>query len=314
MSPKTPYGFRQRCQTPRGKIDIASAPVHNHRVRTEDLFRFISERYAVLQRRKQGLPKPWTQDSILQNYRFCNVYREDDTVTQWIKAHWRDTYTNDKDVWFAMAVARFVNWPDSLAEVGYPVPWDAATRRHFVNALELRQAVKEKVFTGAYVIHAVKGSKIRHVADDILTPLWDRRNYVCEAATSCAQLQKRLEEFNGVGSFMAGQIVCDTKYTRLLDTALDWWEFAVEGPGSKRGLNRVMGRSVNQNWKKDEWFVTLSGLRAAILPMIHAAGMPPLSAQDLQNCLCEFSKYEKARLGEGRLKNRYPGHADIFDP
>jgi alpha-glutamyl/putrescinyl thymine pyrophosphorylase clade 1 len=277
-------------------------------MRTEDLFQFISERYAVLQRRKQGLPKPWTQDPILQNYRFCNVYRENDTVTQWIKAHWRDTFTNDKDVWFAMAVARFVNWPDTLAEIGYPIPWDA---KRFVRIMADRKARGEKVFTGAYVIHAGHGSKAEHVAYDILEPLWHWRDSVLEATTSCARLQNRLEEFHGVGSFMAGQIVCDTKYTRLLDTAGDWWEFAVEGPGSRRGLNRVMGRPVNQRWKTDEWFVILSGLRAAILPMIHAAGMPPMHAQDLQNCLCEFDKFERVRLEEGRPRNNYPGHADV---
>lgn len=282
-------------------------------MRTEDLFRFISERYAVLQRRKQGLPKPWTQDPILQNYRFCNVYREDDTVTQWIKENWRDPHTNDPDVWFAMAVARYVNWPDTLAEIGYPVPWDQrlssyTMQEHFENTLLSRQKAGEKVWTGAYMIHAGKGgSKITHVSDNILTPLWENREYILGATGSLAHFYSRLLGFNGIGSFMAGQIVCDTKFTRLLDCAQDWWEFAVEGPGSKRGLNRVMGRPVNQNWEKSEWFVELTRLHAAIQPMIYLAGMPKLSAQDLQNCLCEFDKYERVRLGEGRPRSNYPG-------
>jgi len=280
-------------------------------VRTEDLFRFISERYAVLQRRKQGLPKPWTQDPILQGYRFCNVYREDDTVTQWIKENWRDPNTNDPDVWFAMTVARYVNWPDTLAEIGYPVPWNA---QHFAGVMLKRQNAGEKVWTGAYMIHAGKGgSKIAHIANNILTPLWERNasqdkiRPLADFTTSCAYFHKTLMEFNGIGSFMAGQIVCDTKFTRLLDCAQDWWEFAVEGPGSKRGLNRVMGRPVNQNWEKGEWFVGLTRLHAAIQPMIYLSGMPKLSAQDLQNCLCEFDKYERVRLGEGRPRSNYPG-------
>lgn len=32
-----------------------------------------------------------------------------------------------------------------------------------------------------------------------------------------------------------------------------------------------------------------------------------LCAQDIQNCLCEFDKYERVRLGEGAPKQRYPG-------
>jgi len=275
-------------------------------VRTDDLFAFIQERYAILKRRQAGLPKPWTQDPILQNYRFCNVYREDDTVTQWIAKNWRNPNTKDGDVWFAMAVARFVNWPETLAEVGYPVPWDAAMRNKFIRVLSDRREANKKVWTGAYVIHAAKGSKIKHVAYDILTELWKKRDYISDSR-SCAHMNKRLMEFDGIGSFMAGQIVCDTKYTRLLDTSGDWWEFAAPGPGSRRGLARVFGYDPKHRWNDELWLSGLLVLKSAISPLLHDAGMPLLHAQDLQNCLCEFDKYERVRLGEGRPRSNYPG-------
>lgn len=283
-------------------------------MRVIELASFIWERYAIRQRRLAGMQKPWTEDPILRDYRFCNVYREHDKETIWIAENWRNPNTNDPNVWFAMTVARFVNWSPSLAEIGYPVPWDVrmssyTMQEHFVNTLMKRGRDGEKVWTGAYLIHAGKGgSKVAHVAHEILTPLWERRDYVHEATFSCAALSQRLQEFKGIGSFMAGQIVCDTKYTRLLDTALDWWEFAVEGPGSKRGLNRVCGRPVNQNWKKYEWLPTLLELKARISPIIELEmKMHRISAHDLQNCLCEFDKYERVRLGEGRPRNNYPG-------
>jgi alpha-glutamyl/putrescinyl thymine pyrophosphorylase clade 1 len=214
-------------------------------MRTKALFDFIRERYAIHERREAGLPKPWTQDPILQNYRFCNVYREDDTVTQWIKQNWRDPNTNDPDVWFAMTVARFVNWPDTLTEIGYPAPWTDAMCQKFINVLSTRKEEGKKVFTGAYVIHAGKGSKIGHLAYDIFTAMWERRDFILDGAKSCALFNSRLMQFNGVGSFMAGQITCDTKYTRLLDTAQDWWDFATPGPGSRRGLARVFDKPVD---------------------------------------------------------------------
>ena len=276
-------------------------------MRTNDLFAFIKERYAILQRR-QWLPKPWTQDPILQSYRFCNVYREDDTVTQWIKQNWRDPHRNEPDVWFAMAVARFVNWPDTLDEVGYPAPWTDFMRRKFVNTLAYRADQGKKVWTGAYLIHAGKGgSKIAHVAHDILDPLWERRDYILDGARSCEIFNQRLMEFEGLGSFMAGQITCDTKYTALLDTALDWWDFAVPGPGSRRGLARVFGYPVDYRWKDAEWYVNLLHLKSGISPLVLEAKMPPIHAQDLQNCLCEFDKYERVRLNEGRPRSNYPG-------
>jgi hypothetical protein len=277
----------------------------------DPLFKFIQERHAIHTRRQQGLSKPWTADPILQKYRFCNVYRELDTVTQWIAQHWRNV--NDADIWFAMAVARFVNWPETLAEIGFPVPWNP---KHFIKVLEARKKRSEKVFTGAYVISASGesgSSKARYVANSILTPMWERSvrqekiRPLADFTTSCAYFYKKLMEFHGLGSFMAGQIVCDTKYTRLLDQAPDWWDWACSGPGSRRGLNRVLNRPVNQAWEEWEWFAHMTRLYSQISGMIHTAGMPPLHAQDLQNCLCEFDKYERVRRRQGKPRSRYPG-------
>jgi len=192
------------------------------------------------------------------------------------------------------------------------VPWDDAMCNNFIHKLADRAEAGKKVWTGAYIIHAGNkgGSKIGHIAYDVLTALWEKRDYIRQATDSCAHFQKRLTEFEGLGNFMAGQIVCDTKYTALLDTALDWWEFAVEGPGSKRGLNRVFNRPVDQNWKKDEWFVELHRLKAELDSMLMVRSnlkMPLMHAQDLQNCLCEFDKYERVRLGEGRPRSGYSG-------
>ena len=92
--------------------------------RVDDLFAFIRERHQIYRRREVGKSKPWTTDPILAEWRFCNVYRELDTVTKWIAANWREPHKDDPDLWFAMAIARFVNWPDTLAELGYPVPWN----------------------------------------------------------------------------------------------------------------------------------------------------------------------------------------------
>lgn len=72
-------------------------------------------------------------------------------------------------------------------------------------------------------------------------------------------------------------------------------------------MNRVFNRPFNQKWQKHEWFVHLQALKAAIGPLMYDAQMKPLHAQDLQNCLCEFDKYERVRLGEGKPRNGFAG-------
>ena len=85
----------------------------------------------------------------------------------------------------------------------------------------------------------------------------------------------------------------------------DFHTFAASGPGSKRGLNRVMGRRTESHWPEREFREVLAILRNRVNKKLLWWAGHPITAQDLQNCLCEFDKYERARLGEGRPKQKY---------
>jgi hypothetical protein len=119
---------------------------------------------------------------------------------------------------------------------------------------------------------------------------------------------------DGLGSFMAAQIVADMKYVEPLRRANDWMTFAASGPGSKRGLNRVLGRPLQTSWDEHGWRVKLRELHEDIKPKLEGVGLGDLHAQDLQNCLCEFDKYLRAKLGEGHPKTRFTPHASPSFP
>jgi len=257
------------------------------------LLQFIAEREAVRQRRASGDPPPWTEDKILGDWSFCNVKRECDRVTCWISDNWREPHADDPDLWFAMAVARLVNWPPSLAEIDWPAPFD---RDRFVTKLRERAERCEKVWGDAYTINAgAKGvSKADHIAN-ILEKLWAARDRLRpRPGEGLVEFHNRLKERDGLSDFYAAQIVADVKYAQLLD-ASDWMTFAASGPGSRRGLNRVMGRDKDAPWKEENWRIELRNLHRAIKPELERLGLGDLHAQDLQNCLCEFDKYERVR-------------------
>jgi hypothetical protein len=276
-------------------------------LRTKELFAFMRERYAIFLKKEAGEPKPWTADPILQRFRFCNIYREDDKVTRWIRVNWREPHTDDPDLWFAMVVARHLNLPASLEELGYPVPWDGA---RFVELMTARKARNERNFSAAYMI-GTNGNPVEKaifLEDRIFTPLWQARDTLRpRAGDTLTAYHMMLGQIYGLASFLTAQVIADTKFHGVLRQAPDWWDFAASGPGSRRGLNRVIGRDKDAGWREDDWRLTLARLRGAVEPLVLDAGMPPLSAQDLQNSLCEFDKYERARLGEGRPKQLYAG-------
>jgi hypothetical protein len=278
-------------------------------MRVEALAKFIKAREAIRLARAAGKKKPWTKDPILRQYRFCNVHREDDTVTKWIKQHWRDPLAKagEEDLWFWMALARAVNLPESLVEL-YPLAPIGCTfnPKLFVNIMHTRREAGQKLWTGAYLVatHGHAMDKSEFVAHHILWPLWKVRDAVRPRKMDTLRaFADRVLSVKHQGSFIVGQMIADAKYADpILLQASDWQTFAISGPGSRRGLNRVLGRSVDAPWTENKWKEQLDFLHHCLAPPV-----TDLHAQDLQNCLCEFDKYERVRLGEGRPRSLYNG-------
>lgn len=308
------------------------------------LWEYMHTREQVRLARKQGLPKPWTQDPILQSYRFCNVNREHDTVTQWIRLFIRGPYAEHKDLWFLLAIARVLNLPGSLnavIEAGLFPPHDNPTGdrwwdpESFAQLLRERRRRKQPWHTGAYMVRAAgrnqpyADDKAGYVTHVVLDGLWRQREELRSAlwGTSLQEATHRLTSFYGWGGFMAYEVVTDLRHTAWLHGAPDIYTWANAGPGAKRGLNRLHGRPVaaplSQTQACDEMRALLEALTAEIPglrpgSLCQRYGGPDnahrptgwswtLEMRDVEHSLCEFDKYERVRLGEGAPRSRYPG-------
>ena len=272
---------------------------------------FAIEREAIRARKEAGQAAPWTDDPILSKGYFCNVHREHDKVTRWIADNWRDPHRDDPDLWFAMAVARCINEPAALAELGWPLPFDA---EHMHSVLAARQLRGDKVFrTDAYkppTPPQKSMSTISFLVKYVLGQLWRDGETLCpQSGETLRAYSDRLREHYRIGPFLAGQIIADLKHVEPLRSASDWWTFAVPGPGSKRGLNRVCKREVDKSWSEPVWHATLLQLGTEIAPQFEAANIARLDAQNLQNVLCEFDKYERARDAGGKPSRKYKSAA-----
>lgn len=277
---------------------------------TKELINFIVARHDIYKRRVLNWPKPWTTDPILQKYRFCNVYRELDKVTIWIRENWREPYDTHKNLWFAMVMARLVNHPETLKQLGFPVQWNKGRAIFFMNVMYDIVAAGDKAFGSAYIVstNGITMPKAEYLVKHVLNPMWENREILKpKFAETLDAYHFLLCQQNGLGSFLAAQVVADLKHSSQMTAAPDWQTFAAYGPGSLRGLNRVMGRDKDSPLAKRNWNSEFRAIHEVVINEAEHRGLTFIDGQDLQNCLCEFDKYERTRLGEGRPRQTYPG-------
>lgn len=266
-----------------------------------DLAFWIKEREAIRERKERGDPPPWTDDEVLKTYRFCNVYREDDKVTRWIARHWREPNKHDKHLVINMCVARMVNWPDTLAELGYFS--DGWNSQRFIDVLAGRRKRGEKVWTGAYLVTGgfSAGGEPKEV---IVARVLDDANLFGKFVRKGDSLEEAYEHLihtRGMGSFLCAQVIADLKYTPLLADADDWFTWCAPGPGSLMGLNILQDRDLRAYIPESRFREEVNIVRRWIKDQTGYE----LCAQDTQNCLCEFGKYVRAKRLKQSLKTKY---------
>jgi hypothetical protein len=261
---------------------------------------WMRERQKIHDKKEAGLPRPWSSDHIFKTFKFCNVKREDDRVTCWFATNWRnERYQYEPNFIPAIMLGRTINWPSTLEYIGFPEVWNMDA---YVAKLDSYQAKGNKVYTGAYMITAGPPGVRKNVwvignADTYFTrpPKLDPNS-----------IQKSWEiiinnAYPCVGPFIAGQIIADLKQTIHLHQADDWWSWAALGPGSARGLNRLHGRPLTDLIPQAKGLAEMREVKQEL-------GRTDLCLQDIQNCLCEFDKYQRVKLGQGKPRSGYPGN------
>jgi hypothetical protein len=264
----------------------------------DDVVYWIKQREAIRGLHDVGVPRPWTMDPILAKYRFCNVRREDDRVTQWLKNNWRDPYHGHPNLTVAMVLARMINWPPTLEAIGFPEVWRPKT---IVERLEDLAAYGEKVWTGAYVVTTCgqRIGKAQYVVETVCSAVVHGRVRPVRG-DSLKAFWSRLRAIPGLGAgFLAGQVVADLKNTDCpLADAMDWWAWACPGPGSLRGLSRYHGHTVSRGMFDEKLAAVAHDCERRILPL-------HLHAQDWQNVMCEMDKYWRTRDDGKRPRTLY---------
>lgn len=278
-------------------------------------FYWMNERHRIWCRRNAGMQKPWTQDAILQQYRFCNVFRELDKVTIWVRQHIREPFKDHPALWHMLLTARFINWPETLGDLLSPVnacwypggefQWDAVVR-----VLDARSKSGAQVWTNAYTVSTNGRAmpKPLYIVREVLQTAWLNQLAIEPAAHSTLQtFCSTAQQIDGIGGFMAYEVACDLRWCPgWLDKAADIHTWANTGPGAKRGLNRLYGRPLEKSIPDKQAVDEMRHL-LDLAPIYLEEHMPELEMRDIEHSLCETDKYLRVQNGEGKPRSSYPG-------
>ena len=272
---------------------------------------FVAERHAVWERRQHGQPQPWTEDPVLATRKFTNVFRLLDPGSQFVIEHlihndpeqtlarcFLYRHTNLPSAWLAYA-AEFGSMPDVLDGLDMLEEfW-----------LEYK-AQGNRIFSGAYMIYpqsAVPGTDKVVSIIDLTRRLFVSGTRVAHdfmRATSQTDRFAALRTNKGVADFMSMQILTDFGYsTEFREDAL-----VVPGPGAVKGAAALGMKGP----EAIEWAYN-AAQELDPLPMVWGSGNRGhfLSKMDVQNCLCEFSKYVRFASKPSPEKLYAPAHPGV---
>lgn len=278
----------------------------------EQFVELAKERYRVKLRRERREPSPWTDDPVMQAYRFCNVHREDDKVTTWFRENVRDHLAESPghDIVATAGFRWFNNIP--AGERLLPMLKGGAWDSDFVRA---QLCDLSPLVTGAYMIKTPTGKNklegIIQCMEDLVKSDVIPRMISGERDRGLQEMHSILMEAPFLGPFMAYEIISDIRWTTTGRRAPDIMTWANPGPGAARGIGWVEygdPETFNRNNTDDLDYMT--GVAMPKLLGYAQKNWPerwrPWEMREVEHWLCEYAKWCSATYHKKPQKRNFP--------
>jgi hypothetical protein len=273
----------------------------------DSYWHFAAERQRIFFKRLAGEPAPWTDDPILQKYKFCNTYRASDRVSQYlIRNVIYQGSQNQSEVVFRILFFRLFNKIETwqyLEEKFGSVELSNFAFETYANVIQERFDSGHSVFGGAFILCANKafGFDQKHLNYLSLIKtmmLEDKIENKFSKAKSLQEIFLILRSYPLIGNFMAYQLAIDLNYSEVLNFSEN--DFTIAGPGAERGIRKCFtstkGKSKEYiiNWMVENQEAEFDRLSLKFQSLWER----PLHAIDCQGLFCEIDKYSRVAFPE----------------
>lgn len=287
----------------------------------DSYWRLAAERQEIFFRRLSGAPPPWTEDSVLLQYKFTNAYRASDRVSQYLI---RDVIyggeVDPREVFFRTILFKLFNrietWRLLVSSLG-EVRWATFDAAQYDGVLEKAIQSGVPIYSAAYIMPTGGARAAPERKHRMHLRLLERmmREDVPERIAMCRRMQDAfdlLRSYPTLGDFLAYQYVIDLNYGPL--TSFSESEFVVPGPGAKDGIRKCFSDPGGLN---DAELIRLAADRqeeafARLGIEFRSLWGRRLQLIDCQNLFCEVDKYARVKhpefvgkSGRTRIKQQF---------
>ena len=267
----------------------------------ETYWRFAAERQRIFFQRARGEQPPWSEDPILERFKFTNAYRASDRVSQFLIGN--VIYAgpqNAQDLFFRTLLFKLFNriqtWETLESALG-EISWQAYSYEEVDTVLTESFARGERLYSAAYIMPSPRqfGNERKHrnhlrLLEEMMAA------EIPERIQAYARMQDAFDlllSFSSIGSFLAYQFVTDLNYSVLTDFSES--EFVAPGPGALDGIRKCFSDLGGLN-EVD----TIKFMADRQELEFESFGLDfqdlwgrPLQYIDCQNLFCEVGKYAR---------------------
>ena len=281
---------------------------------------FAYERQNIFWQKLKGMSAPWTKDPILQEYKFCNSYRVNDRVSQYLLKNviYNGKKYSDEDMLFRIILFKLFNkestW-ELLLKNFSDITLSTFDRDKYSKVLESAIKNGESIYNDAYISCANKAFGYNRKHDNHLALLYkmfiiDRMQDKLIKCTKMEEAFNIIKSYPLIGNFMAYQLVTDINYSNVVNFSEN--EFTIAGPGSIRGIKKCFidkGDLSNEDIIK--YMYNHQGQEFKRLHLdFKRIGNRPLQLIDCQNIFCELDKYCRVKFpnlksNRTKIKKKY---------
>ena len=283
----------------------------------DEYWKFAFERQEIFMKRFNQEPQPWTNNPILSKYKFTNVYRASDRVSQYLIKNVIYNGSQDyEDVFFRILLFKMFNkvetWADIVTRLGHWPSWSKFSFDKYEKAF--KHSLKyDALYSSAYMMPNPPFNKEKKYQNHLMLLKYMMTNKLPSKIINSKSLKdvySLMREQDSFGDFLAFQYTIDLNYSEIID--FDESDFVVAGVGAVRGIKKCF-----KDVKKSQYEQIIYKMAERSNEEFKRLGLPfqnlfgrDLKPIDCQNIFCEIDKYSRVAFpdiisGRKKIKQKF---------